>query len=58
MDSQTKQKNLKKKTEIKNIPEEINSRLDNTEEWIRELEEKVREITQADQKHILRMRTV
>lgn len=38
--------------------EEINSRLDNTEEWIRELEEKVREITQADQKHILRMRTV
>lgn len=33
-------------------------RLDNTEEWIRELEEKVTEITQAEQKHILRMRTV
>ena len=33
-------------------------RLDNTEKWIRELEEKVTEITQAEQKHILRMRTV
>ena len=33
-------------------------RLDNTEEWIRELEEKVTEITQAKQKHIVKMSTV
>ena len=50
--------NFKRVRNKNNTLERINSRLDNTEEWIRELEEKVREITQADQKHILRMRTV
>ena len=39
-------------TEIKNILEGINSRLDDTEEWISELEDRVVEIIQAEQEKI------
>ena len=35
---------------LKNTLEGINSRLDDTEEWISELEERIVEITQAEQK--------
>ena len=41
---------LKSTTEIKNTLERINSRLDDTEEWISKLEDRVLEITQAEQK--------
>lgn len=37
-------------TEMKNTLEEINSRLNNTEEWISNLEDRVLEITDAKQK--------
>ena len=37
-------------TEMKNTLEEINSRLNNTEEWISNLENRVLEITDAKQK--------
>ena len=36
-------------TEMKNTLEGINSRLNDTEEWIRELEDRVAEITAAEQ---------
>ena len=35
---------------MKNTLEGINSRLDDTEEWIRELEDGIVEITKAEQK--------
>ena len=38
------------KTEMKNKLEEINSRLNNTEEWISNLEDRVLEITDVKQK--------
>ena len=37
-------------TEMKNALEGINSRLDDTEEWVSKLEDQVVEITQAEQK--------
>ena len=37
-------------TEIKNIPEGSNSRIDDTEEWISEQEDRAVAITQTDQK--------
>ena len=37
-------------TEMKNTLEGINSRLNNTQEWIRELEDRVVDITTAEQK--------
>ena len=37
-------------TKIKNKLEGFNRRLDDTEEWIRKLEDRVEEITQAEQK--------
>ena len=37
-------------TEIKNTLEGINSKWDDSEEWISKLEERVLEITQAEQK--------
>ena len=46
-----KQKEIKNIiTEIKSTLEGINSRLDDTEEWINKLEERVVEITEAEQK--------
>ena len=44
---QTEQKNM---TEIKNTLEGINSRLDDKEAWINELQDRVGEIIQAEQK--------
>ena len=35
---------------MKNTLEEINSRLNDTDEWIREMEDRVEEITDAKQK--------
>ena len=35
-------------TELKNTPEGFNSRLDEVEEWISDLEEKAVELTQAE----------
>ena len=37
-------------TEVKNALEGINSRLDDTEQWISELEGRVVEITEAEKK--------
>ena len=37
-------------TEMKNTLEGINSRLDDTQEWISELEGRIVEITEAEQK--------
>ena len=47
-------KNLRKyqtevTTELKNIPEGFNSRLDEVEEWINELEEKTLDLIQTEQ---------
>ena len=36
-------------TELKNIPEGFNSRLDEVEEWINELEEKTLDLIQTEQ---------
>ena len=54
------QSELKNKImEMKNSLEGINSRVDDTEEWISNLDERLEEITQAKQKKELkRMRTV
>ena len=41
-------------TEMKNTPEGINSRLDDTKEWISKLEERVGEITPAEQKKVFK----
>lgn len=41
---------MKNTTEMKNTLEEINSRLNGTDEWIREMENRVEEITEAKQK--------
>ena len=45
----TKKKKLRI-TEMKNTLEGINSRLDDTEEWISKLEDRILEITQAGQR--------
>ena len=37
-------------TEMKNTPKGINRRVNDTEEWISKLEERVVEITEAEQK--------
>ena len=50
--NQTELKNIT--TEMKNTLEGISNRLDNTEEWIRKLKDKVVEITES----IKRMRTI
>lgn len=41
---------MKNTTEMKHTLEEINSRLNDTEEWIREMEGRVEEITEAEQR--------
>ena len=42
--------------EMKNTLEGINSKLNNTEEWISKLEDRVVEITEAEQKKRKRMK--
>ena len=44
------QRELRNISEIKNVLEGINSRLNDTEKWISELEDRVMETTQAEQK--------
>ena len=44
------QRELRNISEIKNVLEGINSRLNDTEKWISELEDRVMEITQVEQK--------
>ena len=43
-------------TKMRNIPEEINNRLNDAEEWTCELEVRVVEITQAEQKEEKRIK--
>ena len=44
-------------TEIKNTLEGINSRISEAEEWIRDLEDKMVEITSEEQNKVKRMKT-
>ena len=44
------QRELRNISEIKNVLEGINSRLNDTEKWISELEDRVMETTQVEQK--------